>query len=75
MFASWQQLRNRLETSSRSEADQQWKKLSFRLRYDQYMRLKNLAGLWGTTYQGILEKAVAYYIDEATSSEDFKWKV
>ena len=37
--------------------------------------LKNLAGLWGSSYQGILERAVAYYIDEATTSEDFKWKV
>lgn len=75
VIATWRHLRSRLETASRSESDEQWKKLSFRLRYDQYARLKNLAGLWGSTYQGILEKAVAYYIDEATTCEDFKWKV
>lgn len=75
VIASWRHLRSRLETSSRSESDEQWKKLSFRLRYDQYVRLKNLAGLWGSSYQGILERAVAYYIDEATTSENFKWKV
>ena len=75
VIASWRHLRSRLETSCRSESDEQWKKLSFRLRSDQYARLKNLAGLWGSTYQGILERAVAYYIDEATTSEDFTWKV
>ena len=75
VFTSWRQLRTRLETACQSEADEQWKKLSFRVRYDQYVRLKNLAGLWGSSYQSILEKAVAYYIDEATTSEDFKWKV
>jgi hypothetical protein len=75
VIATWRHLRSRLETSSRSASDEQWKKLSFRLRYDQYVRLKNLAGLWGSSYQGILERAVAYYIDEATTSEDFKWKV
>ena len=75
VIATWRHLRSRLETSSRSEADEQWRKLSFRLRNDQYVRLKNLAGLWGSTYQSILEKAVAYYIDEATTCEDFKWKV
>ena len=75
VIATWRHLRSRLETSSGPESDEQWKKLSFRLRNEQYVRLKNLAGLWGSTYQGILEKAVAYYIDEATTSEDFKWKV
>jgi len=75
VIASWRHLRSRLESSSRSESDEQWRKLSFRLRYDQYARLKNLAGLWGSTYQGILERAVAHYIDEATTSENFKWKV
>jgi len=75
VIATWRHLRSRLETASPSESDEQWKKLSFRLRYDQYVRLKNLAGLWGSSYQGILERAVAYYIDEATTSEDFKWKV
>jgi hypothetical protein len=75
VFATWRQLRNRLETAHQSDPKAQWKKLTFRLHYDQYMRLKNLAGLWGSTYQGILEKAVAYYLDEATTSEDFKWKV
>jgi hypothetical protein len=75
VFATWRQLRNRLETAQPSDRDTEWKKLTFRLPYDQYTRLKNLAGLWGSTYQGILEKAVSYYLDEATTSEDFKWKV
>ena len=75
VMTSWRHLRSRLETSSGSESEEPWKKLSFRLRYDQYARLKNLAGLWGSSYQGILERAVAHYIDEATTSEDFKWKV
>ena len=75
VLASWRELRTRLETACQSESDEQWKKLTFRVRYDQYIRLKNLAGLWGSSYQNILEKAVAYYIDEATTSEDFQWKV
>ena len=75
MLTSWRQLRSRLEAAPHSAPKEEWKKLSFRLRSDQYMRLKKLAGLWGTTYQSILEKAVAYYIDEATTHDDFKWKV
>jgi hypothetical protein len=69
VFASWRKLKSRLETPSEPEQKEQWKKLTFRVRHDQYMRLKNLSGLWGTTYQSILEKAVTYYIDEATTSE------
>jgi len=69
VYANWRKLKNRLETPGHSEPKEQWKKLTFRVRYDQYMRLKNLSGLWSTTYQSILEKAVAYYIDEATTSE------
>lgn len=69
VFASWRKLKSRLETPPESEHKEQWKKLTFRVRADQYMRLKNLSGLWGTTYQSILEKAVTYYIDEATTSE------
>ncbi|MGF1641775.1 MAG: hypothetical protein ACFCUO_12575 [Rhodospirillales bacterium] len=72
VFASWRQLRGRLETAGPSNADPAWRKLTFRLRGDQHARLKNLAVLWNTTFQSILEKAVTYYIDEATTSEDFK---
>lgn len=69
VYANWRKLKSRLETPAHAEPKEQWKKLTFRVRYDQYMRLKNLSGLWSTTYQSILEKAVAYYIDEATTSE------
>jgi len=69
VYANWRKLKNRLETPGRPEPKEEWKKLTFRVRHDQFVRLKSLSGLWGTTYQSILEKAVAYYIDEATSSE------
>lgn len=69
VYANWRKLKSRLETPSHSEPKEQWKKLTFRVRYDQYIRLKNLSGLWSTTYQSILEKAITYYIDEATTSE------
>ncbi len=69
VYANWRKLKDRLESPGRPESKEQWKKLTFRVRYDKFVRLKSLSGLWGTTYQSILEKAVAYYIDEATTSE------
>jgi len=69
VYANWRKLKSRLEAPDQPEQKEQWKKLTFRIRHDQYVRLKNLSGLWSTTYQSILEKAVTYYIDEATTSE------
>lgn len=46
-----------------------WHKLSFRVRQDQYRKLKALSGLWGASFQGILERAVAAFVDSAIGDE------
>jgi hypothetical protein len=50
-----------------------WRKLSFRVRQDQYRKLKALSGLWGASYQGILERAVAAFVDSAIGAEEADW--
>lgn len=56
------------------EAPEAWRKLSFRVRNDQYRKLKALSGLWGASYQGILERAVAAFVDSAIGAEDADWE-
>lgn len=55
------------------ESPEAWRKLSFRVRQDQYRKLKALSGLWGASYQGILERAVAAFVDSAIGAENTDW--
>ncbi len=60
-------------SATTDEAPEAWRKLSFRVRQDQYRKLKALSGLWGASYQGILERAVAAFVDSAIGAENTDW--
>jgi hypothetical protein len=47
-----------------------WKRLSFRLRPEYYRQLRNIARLWGVSVQSLMQKAVANFLDAALTPGD-----
>lgn len=56
--------------ASEGGQDEDWKRLSFRLRPESHRQLRNIARLWGVSVQSLLQKAVANFLDAALSPGD-----
>lgn len=51
-----------------------WRRISLRVRKDDYRRLKSIVDLWGVTQQSLLEKAVRNFLEQALTGEDLDWR-
>lgn len=51
-------------------SEEEWKRLSFRLRPESHRQLRNIAKLWGVSVQSLLQKAVANFLDAALTPGD-----
>ncbi|MFZ1416101.1 MAG: hypothetical protein WAS73_16215 [Defluviicoccus sp.] len=50
--------------------EEDWKRLSFRLRPESHRQLRNIARLWGVSVQSLLQNAVANFLDAALTPGD-----
>lgn len=50
--------------------EEDWKRMSFRVRPDSHRQLRNIARLWGVSVQSLLQKAVANFLDAALTPGD-----
>lgn len=55
-------------------AEEERKRISFRVRPEYHRQLRNIGKLWGVSVQSLLQKAVANFLDSALTPGDEDWR-